>query len=248
MALEGCGDEHVFVQIDVQDFFGSISHEWLESNLPLDRGTIRRHIHTGEMNLQFKDEACQQNVRLSRTARRAIPQGSALSQLIAELVMAEVLREVVAPPGVQIITYCDNIGIIMPKGCEAVVKELMRAAFEQHNAGPFKLTISEPVPVTQEFEFLGLSFIVEEERPKVEVPEKVWGTWLCQIGDDVLVANMAALQELERKVLGKIAQWRMWSGADELKADALCLIESQREALSSRSNGEDSSPPQPAAQ
>lgn len=228
--LEGCGDEHVFVQIDVQDFFGSISYEWLEGNLPLDQGTIRRHVHTGEMNLKFRDTACQK-VRLSRTARRGIPQGSALSQLIAEMVMADVLRGVAAPLGVRIVAYSDNIGIVMPKGSEAAVEELVRAAFQQHKAGPFTLTFTKPIAVTGPFDFLGMSFGVFDGVPTAVVPERVWGKWLLEIGGEVLVANATELEDIRRKVRSKVAQWCIWAGASALEAEALKLVDCGYDAL-----------------
>jgi RNA-directed DNA polymerase len=229
-ALGGCADEHVFVQIDVKDFFGSISHEWLESNLPLAGGTIRRHVHTGEMNLKMRDTACKE-IRLSRTARQGIPQGSALSQLVAEMVMSDILRGITVPPGVRIVTYADNIGMVVPKGCEAAVEELFRGAFERHGAGPFQLTCSKPVPVTNSFPFLGLSFAVREGTPTVDVPEETWGVWLCEIGDEVLVASPKELADIERKARGKLAQWRMCSGIEALETRAFSLIASGFEAL-----------------
>lgn len=46
-------DDHVFMQIDIRDFYGSISHQWLEDHLPLGIETIRRHAHTGGMRLSI---------------------------------------------------------------------------------------------------------------------------------------------------------------------------------------------------
>ena len=159
-------------------------------------------------------------------------QGSALSQLVAEMVMADVLRGIAVPPGVRLVTYADNIGIVMPGSCKAVIEELFRGAFERHSAGPFQLTFTDAIPVTQGFDFLGLSFFVEEGKPRATVLECVWGKWLTEIGGEVLVASATELQDIERKVRGKIAQWRMWSGADALEAEALTLIASAKEALS----------------
>lgn len=229
-ALSGCGDEHVFVQIDVTDFFGSIGHEWLESNLPLDRGTIRRHIHTGEMDLKLRDTACRE-IRHSRTAQRGIPQGSALSQLVAEMVIADVLRGITVPSGVHVITYADNIGILMPSGCEAVVEELFRGAFKRHGAGPFQLTFTQADVVTNGFAFLGLWFKAVEGKPIATVPVGISEKWLCEIGNDLLVAGIQEVREIERKARAKLAQWRMCSGVAEIEADAFSMITSAYDAL-----------------
>lgn len=93
------GPDQLFVQLDVKGFHQHIDHEWLEGNLPgLSKGIIRSHGHTGGMiHAPVKDKVkarlgIAEHGAYENFNRRGIPTGSALSALIGEYVMAEVLR------------------------------------------------------------------------------------------------------------------------------------------------------------
>ncbi|OWK30413.1 reverse transcriptase domain-containing protein [Sphingomonas dokdonensis] len=237
--LRALGEEkgdHVFLQFDVRDFFGSISHAWLEKHLGLDRGIVRRFVHTGEMLIVPSEEM--RGDRLRGDARKengrsgaGIPQGSALSSLIAEMVMAEILRSDAVFDRGRLFTWSDNLGILIPRGEAGVVEELIRAAFGRHEAGPFHLS-SERKSVTSEFKFLGTWYCVEAGLPRAFIPEAVARGWADNVCADILTADEHDLELMEQRVRGKEAAWGWWSGMADISAEVRALIWAAREASS----------------
>lgn len=231
-ALREAEGEQVFLQFDVRDFFGSISHAWLEDHLGLDRGIVRRFVHTGEMLIVPIGEM--RGDRLTGDARQengrsgvGIPQGSALSSLIAEMVMADILRSDAVFDKGRLFTWSDNLGVLVPRGEAGVIEELIQAAFGRHGAGPFHL-ISESRPVTSEFKFLGAWYRVEAGLPRAFIPEAVARGWADNVCADILTASESELLRMEQRVRGKEAAWNWWSGMAAISAQVRALIQSAR--------------------
>lgn len=229
-------EDHVFFELDVTDFFGSISEAWWATKPILDEETSRllytRHLHvksSGKVRDQL--EGAYQEV-----IRRGLPQGSALSALVAEWVMADVLKEVPAlPTGVHLFTYCDNIGVLAPRSLADATEELIRSAFSASGAGSFSLKRKTgPTLVTSPFRFLGMEFVVLGAKVGVRVPCHAVDLATLAIRTDLLhAATPADLARLRRKVVGKAAAWRLWSGASAWKEERLREIDDASEWLSS---------------
>ena len=216
-AFKGLADTHVFVQLDVRDFYGSIQHDWLENNLGLSREVIRHHVHTGGMTIFWNRSALahlSDGVR-SELARRGIPQGSALSPLIAEMVMADILTGLADRlDGVLLFTYSDNLGLIVPKAEAAVVVEHLRDAFRRHDAGPFELTNTKPIPATGEIKFLGRWWCNVDGEPRQFVPDIVADQRALLIIGEAMVGSAAMLPRLRMRARSLAAEWVGWDGAD----------------------------------
>lgn len=234
-ALRETGDGYVFLQFDIRDFFGSISHEWLERALPLDQGIVKRFVHLGEMLIvptgemrvdRPTDDAS------SRTDRRGIgiPQGSALSALIAEWVMADILRSDAVFDRVRLFSWSDNLGVLVPQGEESVVVELIQAAFARHGAGPFRLNLVNRTSVTCDFKFLGTWYQVVAGEPRAFVPQAVVDGWVRSVTADILTASTDDLDNMRRRVMAKLNEWRWWPGAEPLTASVLADINRARNA------------------
>ena len=94
-------------------------------------------------------------------ARQGIPQGSAVSPLVAEVVLAPVFTAL--PDGVRVINYADNFLILAPSEAETCsIIDALRSACKSLPAGPLRLAAKEPQPSSEEFDFLGYSLRVQE--------------------------------------------------------------------------------------
>lgn len=224
LALRDVGDGYAFLQFDIRDFYGSISHGWLEDNLPLNKGIVKRFVHTGEMQIVTPGET--ETGRRSRSvadARNengrsgyAIPQGSALSSLIAEWVMADILRSDAVFGRLRLFTWSDNLGVLVPREEALAVEELVRAAFARHGAGPFHLTTKGPKPVTSEFDFLGVWYRVIAGEPRAYIPDAIAQAWEATLCEDLPTAGTADLIAVAKRLRGKEASWSWWTGMSAL--------------------------------
>ncbi len=230
--LEDGEDDLVFLQVDVRNYFGTISHDWLERNLGMDLTVTRHHIHTGAMTFTMRDIATARPLdgELIELGRRGLPQGSALSSLVAEMAMADILRGLPAHLQDRLIVYSDNIGAAVPRSEGAAVEELIREAFRLHGAGPFETT-SSVTRVTSEFKFLGYWWRVSDGTPQVFVPEIIAQNWAIEIGSRIAHASLEELPHLENVIKGKASAWRLWTGAALLCSDLLHQVQTARITL-----------------
>ena len=134
-ALDTADDTDVFLHFDVRRHYDNTRCEWLERKLWLPREVIRGHAHTADMVIRHtgnhfvgpcSDQASWKDGRLG------LPQGSALSPLLADLVMADVIRTAEVPDQYPLFIWSDNIGVIVPQREAAALEELLRSAFAEH--------------------------------------------------------------------------------------------------------------------
>lgn len=232
-ALTDCGDDSLFMHFDIRDFYGSISHEWLEGKLGIDPSIVRRQIHKAEMLIVPMEVTMvvrgPHEANTVEKSRRGIPQGSSLSPLIAEITMAEVLRGVAALSGLPIFVWSDNLGVIVPRDRAGNIEKLVRDAFAQHSAGPFQIVMVDRRPVAREFKFLGSWYQKSPEGPKVYVPEPVAASWQLSIGARLMVSKPDEIDQIEEYVRQKLGAWRWWSGVGQLERSVRKMIASARE-------------------
>ncbi len=150
-------------EIDIKNCFGSISLEWLKSKLPIPGDVIEAVVASAHLNLSATSSiAC----ALLTKNRDGIPQGSAVSPLIAEYVVSCVLRE--APTGACYESYVDNVfcfavdvsGILQHR-------QSFELLFERHPAGSFSVRSTEPKRISAGFVALG--YLVSSGRAAVKV-------------------------------------------------------------------------------
>jgi len=99
-------------------------------------------------------------------AWQGIPQGSAVSSLLAEVVLAPLFTAL--PEGVPVINFADNFLILAPSKAEACSNvNALRCACESLPAGPLRLVANEPRPSTEWFEFLGYSMRAHEGKASI---------------------------------------------------------------------------------
>jgi hypothetical protein len=161
--------DYGMMQIDVCEFFPSINTNWLEAILELPNKIIRSSVHTGGMRIRAGGLP-------SSLARPQLPQGSVVAPLVAEWVMADVLRAVHERlPDIWIVVYVDNIAILCSQ-CEASsIEQTIRDVFRTHGAGPFDVRSVIPgsakwKPLRKETSFLGYNFIRRGRKPVARLP------------------------------------------------------------------------------
>jgi RNA-directed DNA polymerase len=236
-ALREAEGGYAFLQFDIRNFYGSISHAWLEDNLPLNKGIVKRFVHTGEMRIVTPGEM-KTGRRLTVDASNengrsgyAIPQGSALSSLMAEWVMSDILRSDAVFGRFRLFTWSDNLGVLVPREEALAVEELVRAAFARHGAGPFHLTTKGPKPITSEFDFLGVWYRVVAGEPRAYIPDAIAQAWEAKLCEDILTAGTGDLLAIDKRLRGKEASWSWWSGMPPLVAGINARLWAAQEGL-----------------
>ena len=235
--LNKCDENSVFVQFDVRNFYGSISHDWLEGHLGIDPALVRKHLHTGGMLIRSVRgmtivRGHHEANRRGETGRRGIPQGSASSPIIAEQVMASVIRSAAVLRDLSPDTWSDNLAVIVPREQVGDVERLVRAAFAEHGAGPFHLTLKTS-PVTREFQFLKVWYRKMPDGAEAYIPESVSAAWEASVSGRVALASANELDALEAVVRGKLVQWGWCPSAAERGRYLLRYIASTREHMRS---------------
>ena len=235
-ALERCDANWEFIHLDVVDFYGSISQGWLERHLGLDPAIIQHQVHLGRMMLDAPRKmatvlATQEAIR--EGDQRGIPQGSALSSLIAEQVMAAVIRSAVVFEELPTFIWSDNVGVLAPRHRVREVVELARTAFADHGAGPFKLTVT-TWPVSKPFKFLGVWYIRREDKPDALVPWEVLNAWQASIASRLQLCWGHEIDAIEHAVDKKLARWRWCPDARRTVRAVRRLIASRRSQFSER--------------
>ena len=232
-ALNECSDDSVFIQFDIADCYGSISHRWIEESIGLDPAIIQRQIHLGGMLIDHPRGHAIVRASHEATARKGrwgIPQVSRVSSLIAEQAMAAVLKSAAVFSELPSFAWSDNLGIIVPRDRVDDVERLVCEAFWSHGAGPFELTVTRRA-VTAEFKFLGIWYRKGTDGAEAFIPEEVICAWEASTFDRLVDCSLRELGDIERHVHGKIAQWAWCPRAIEAREYLLGCIQSIRADL-----------------
>src|SRR6266704_2654196 len=137
-------------EIDIKDFYQSFDGTKLVDLIPLpkrviERVLLSRHLnivpgtlhHTAAYSSNGAADTHQGEASLEKylaDARRGIPQGSSVSPIVAEMLLAPVLHQV--PTGGEVVAYADNILVIAKNDGEAVsMSESLGIALKTHPAG-----------------------------------------------------------------------------------------------------------------
>ncbi|MCJ1961606.1 reverse transcriptase domain-containing protein [Novosphingobium mangrovi (ex Hu et al. 2023)] len=231
-AMAECDEDMVFLHFDVKDFYGSISHAWLERELGLPPELVRRHVHTGQMSFTGYRERTIVHASHEATrerGQRGIPQGSALSPLIGEMVIGAVIRSVAVFEDLPIFTWSDNVGVLAPRLREREIVDLARAAFRAHGAGPFELGMARSEVLDQGFNYLGTWYCKPADGDaRATIPRQVVAAWDISVGTSIMHAGPHELDQIERHIVAKKAAWGWWDGWPRLERRLTNLMCSAR--------------------
>jgi hypothetical protein len=162
-------DGYVHVrEIDIKDFYASFDRNKLVELVPVQKRVIERVLLSDHFNiipnlhlttcLGPADTVQGEVVPLEKylaDARRGIPQGSAASPLLAEMLLAPLLFQVPAGGKVVVVAYADNILVMAKTASDAdAMTNSLGLALKKHPAGPLWPKIKS-FPVGGPIEFLG---------------------------------------------------------------------------------------------
>ena len=139
------------VTADIKDFYPSINGKQLQKLLPLSEEVIRLVMLSRYLRLSLGwRPLAVTTAEFMAQARQGIPQGSATSSLLAEVVLAPLFTAL--PEGACVINLADNFLILAPSKAEVCsIVNTLRCACKSLPAGPLRLVAKEPRPSTEWF-------------------------------------------------------------------------------------------------
>jgi len=165
-------------------------------------------------------------------ARRGIPQGSAASPLLAEILLAPTLEQL--PTGGEVFAYLDNFLVMAKSEEDAVSMSLnLRSALKAHPAGPLRPKIKARFHPGEPIEFLGHRLIAHHgaviiepsplNQQKFEVTMKVE---LARIKENSLfpAARARKIRDLRKYVCSWASAFKLWPRAEIHKKQWLAKI------------------------
>ncbi len=147
-------------------------------------------------------------------ARRGLPQGSAVSPLVTELLLAPVLSQL--PKCGIAIGYSDNILIMARKKDDAVsMTTSLRSALKAHPAGPFWLKKPFVYPPGSEVKFLGYRLKAEAGKCSAAPSGKNLFVFEHEFAKGLdRITRLAISPTITHRRLANLAHYvRSWSGA-----------------------------------
>lgn len=197
-----------FVQLDIEKFYNNVNQRRLHEIVPLPQDVIDNVVLPPDNLVVGRVGNALGPVTLTAVARRGISQGSALSPLVAEAVIASVLRDL--PCKVSLISnYADNFGLIgrTKKEVMLAAQALIRA-FRRCPHGPFQMTVSNYRRVADGFDFLGYR-IRNRSRSTTCLPTKDNKTKFFQRIYRLMTKLMRDRNEdTSRKIQAAVLGWR----------------------------------------
>lgn len=232
-------EEYAFLELDVEDFFGSLKEEWWGTKPVLD-DRLKKVLYADYLQVKVSKRVRDRLPGAFLTSSRGggLPQGSALSALISEWVMGDILKEVPdLPLGVFLFTYCDNIGVLAPRTWMGAIEELISETFLKSPAGTFNLRDKGgrgAVSVSQPFHFLGMEYFMTTDGHSLKPPGDVAElTTIMKRNDISLATDEGALAKVERSVLGMASAWKLWPGMETWRDTLLASVHDQRRLIGS---------------
>ncbi|MDP4006814.1 reverse transcriptase domain-containing protein [Methylobacterium sp. NEAU K] len=168
-----------FIEGDIANCYASIDpdgvKELLGGNLGrmMEANALSRSVRASIRKTRRKISSIDLS-NLQQQVRAGVPQGSSLSPLLTEAVIASVIDDAERhsdwPKTVHLTCHADNIAILSrtkaDAGCAA---DILREAFTRSRFGPLKLLCKDARSIKQGFDFLGIRFIAKRRRVYAEV-------------------------------------------------------------------------------
>jgi hypothetical protein len=173
--LKNLDDGYVYVaEVDIKNCYPSFNREGITTVLPVPKEIVNKVLTSHCLNIvlgnpkdiyQFstvgsKEEA--DDIRefsepLLAEARQGIPQGSAVSPVVAELVLAPIVVDL--PEFGRVVNYADNFLVMAKSEPDAVsMLKALRSAFKANPVGPLTLKVDPVTEAGAGFDFLGYEF------------------------------------------------------------------------------------------
>lgn len=236
------------IETDIVNFYPSFDGDRLPGLLPLPKEVTTNVIIASHLNLVpgnilkcfGPDDGSEQTEGVDgpladalAEARRGIPQGSAVSPLVTEVLLAPVISQL--PDSGRAMAYADNIQVMAREENDAVsMTKALWSALEAHPAGPLWPKLVRYSKPNEGFEFLGCAFKVKNGCYTVAPSPKNLAKFghalhcgLKQVEDPSQSAKMRRNQasQLRRYVRSWTSAFSMWDEAKEFREKKLALID-----------------------
>jgi len=196
------GYDHV-CQVDVRRCFPSFAEAEIYRYVPLPKRVTENVVIARHLSLLISTkESVSDATNLLVEARRGIPQGSAVSSVVAEILLAPIARS--AQDRCAVVAYNDNFLVMSRSNLDLVTNlKLLRARMQCHPAGPLCPTFTEFPTMRGPFEFLGYEFLPGNGRwhirPSYQHVEKLDAKMHGHLNEeaDPAAALEAAIKTLE---------------------------------------------------
>jgi hypothetical protein len=233
------------IEIDIKSCYPSFRAEKMDTALPLKKEVINNVIMARDYNMvpggrlmylygptaDDKGDPVALAERLVE-ARRGIPHGSTVSALVAEIVMASVLK---ALPGIgHVVNYADNT-LVMAKTKEAALSlaKTVRLALLGHPVGPLTPYVKGEYKAGEAVYFLGHRLRTKATVVEISPSEKNVAKFCSELARSLktisdkkasMRARRARARDGRKAVKSWCANFKLCQGVDERKQKALMHI------------------------
>ena len=244
--MAALGEDYALAaELDIRSCFGSFDEEKVPDHLPVPHEVTKSVIVSRDLNLQpggildWEDadaDVYSAHVDLVLAEPRlGIPQGSACSDLVTQMLLAPAAYQV--PEAAARWLYCDNILVLAHQEPElAAMVNSWRRVLKDHPAGPLSPTVEGPWTVSDGFDFLGYRFDTATGTPRIRPSDKnlqrfaqEFYTRLNKLskGSLSVQAKNRADRKLRKYVFDWSASFNLWDGLQTFRDKRLAEIEAK---------------------
>lgn len=217
---EAAGPNAVFLHGDVRQFYDHVSQDWLRDNVPLPKSLMPWMFTSGytvtprvsrRPALRITEE------EIEEMSQRGVPQGSALSPLLAEMVIQSIISEVDSLREYPLVNYSDNFGLVVPAQEVERLEQTLRVGFRSHPAGPFDIRFTRRL-LRQECRFGGYSFSVADDgTSNFWVREQDAVSKFAYYSEKLQHGPEGDIPKVFDKMRSYLSAWPLWPGVEELR-------------------------------
>jgi hypothetical protein len=231
-----------FVHVDVKAFYRAIAVGMLAGVTGLDPRVIQRHLSVKRRRPWEKDRLTDLSLMEMVVTRREgsdrqsddgggerpangetapaeVPTGSAAASIVAEVVMAAVLRDVGAlPEALCTIAYSDNIGVLAPsREAAEAIKAALLGILGTHRLGPFSPSRATVEPVDRWFNFLGYRWRAQARVVSVEPNQRRHERWQITTIAKAMDGSIEDLNACIASLRSYCGSFPLWAGRGEFE-------------------------------
>lgn len=236
-------------ELDIRDCFPSVGVKVLSDHLPIPKKVTDRVISSQHLTLtlgNFKhclvdpldgediiDVSDPLYIQTIEEGRQGIPQGSATSSFVAEMIFAPMLSGL--PECGRVIAYLDNF-LIMGKTKDDVLSMIfsLEEALLSHPVGPFVSRVVSNTPPEKNFNFLGYEFYKKGAAYKARPSASNLSQFSYNFDGELdriengklsIIVWKKKARDLKRYVRSWVASFSLWDKAPKFRANRLEQIE-----------------------
>ncbi|MFC1672605.1 reverse transcriptase domain-containing protein, partial [Pseudomonadota bacterium] len=177
-------------------------------------------------------------------AQLGIPQGSSVSPLVSDMLLATALNTLSLPAEIRLVVYADNF-LILAKSEEAAATaaHAVGTVLLDHPAGPLSSKVLHDGWASEGFTYLGHTFkfsgttyYVEPSAKNRQKFQREYEKRLKEAMNDAqsIKKQRYAIARLERLVRSWAAAFRLWDGVDEWRLERLTYVRSLKKKIQSK--------------